>query len=72
MAARTELAVLDLTSSMDRDEYTRLKGETRVLASQDFFGVGSDKETGCYPMIQRVVEYRPRDPVADVYTPPMC
>jgi hypothetical protein len=71
MAAH-EIEVLDLTSSSDRDTYNRLKSSGCVLKEQDFFGIGSSKEEGAYPIIQRVVDYRPKSAIEAAYSPPIC
>ena len=71
MAAHV-IEVLDLTSSSDRDTYARLKAAGTILKEQDFFGIGGSKEEGAYPIIQRVVDYRPLDSSAGAYVAPIC
>ena len=66
------IKVLDLTSSSDRDTYQRLKQKGCILKEQDFFGIGSSKEEGAYPIIQRVVDYREASLTDVAYTPPIC
>lgn len=71
MAAH-QIEVLDLTSSSDRDTYSRLKATGCILKEQDFFGIGGSKEEGPYPIIQRVVDFRPSEATDEAYTPPIC
>lgn len=70
MAHRIE--VLDLLSSTDRSTYETMKRSGCILKEQDFFGIGSSKEEGAYPIIQRVVDYRPAVTTDEAYTPPIC
>ena len=67
-----EIHTLDLTSPTDASRYDELKRRGSISKEADFFGIGSTKEDGAYPIIMRVVDLKTRSEDSAIYQPPIC